>query len=350
MPPRARQFYVIAVVASVVSCSILIYLYNFGLPQPVSALKTQSPVSEWDENRRYAYATFLGPPTSKNDSNNDNTTLAKSDLLQDPYFTSIRLLNYQIKYAAKTKSKIGNVPFLVLVLPQVPAIQISKLAMEGATMVNIEPLDLPDAFDKNFIENSRFRDVLSKLRLWQLTDYDKILYLDADSFLLDSLDDIFTDPDLSTPSKTTVSADAAPGEHVTEPPETYLMAASSDTYGDQTPWEEPGHVNYLCACFMLFAPSTALFNYYIAVLTGPDAPKDAWYPEQDLLIQVHRKDGPMPWKRIPIHWSANDGDMNDELALLAVSRACMSKAGMALRVGMLPARSIRRFGVDWSKR
>ncbi|KAF2193786.1 glycosyltransferase family 8 protein [Zopfia rhizophila CBS 207.26] len=91
------------------------------------------------------------------------------------------------------------------------------------------------------------------------------------------------------------------------------MSASADTYGDQTEWEKPGHENYFCACFMLLAPSEVLFNYYLYVLAGGDALKNAAYPEQDLLIWVHRENGQMPWRRIPIEWSANDGEMNDEI-------------------------------------
>ncbi|KAF2739797.1 nucleotide-diphospho-sugar transferase, partial [Polyplosphaeria fusca] len=232
---------------------------------------------------------------------------------EDPYFVSVRLLNYQIKHAEQTKTRLDSVPFLVLVLPGVAGAQIELLEDEGARIIHIEPLELPDAFDKNFIENSRFRDVLSKLRLWQLTDFDKIVYLDADSFLLQNLDDLFTDP-VSSGMMTTRPSNGT--SYSVEPPRQYLMAASADTYGDQTEWEQAGHVNYLCACFMLYAPSQSMFDYYMSVLTGPDAPRDAAYPEQDLLIHVHRQDGPMPWRRIPIAWSANDGEMADELALL----------------------------------
>ncbi|KAF2465591.1 nucleotide-diphospho-sugar transferase, partial [Lindgomyces ingoldianus] len=226
----------------------------------------------------------------------------------DPYFISVRLLTYQIMHAEKTRTKFDGVPFLVLVLPQVPKSQTDVLKKEGATIVEVQPLDLPDLFDKNYIMGSRFRDVLSKLRLWQLTDYERVLYLDADSFLLERLDGLFLDERYSDDVEGN-----SHGRKVFEPPEEFIMAASTDTYGDQTEWEQPGHVNYLCACFMLFAPSEQMFDYYRYVLTGPDAPPNAAYPEQDLLIYVHRLEGQMPWTRIPIEWSANDGEMVDEL-------------------------------------
>lgn len=315
MHSNTRRLYLFLSIISFFS--IALYTFRFGLAGPkTKVLKLQNSLPKWTAKENYAYATFLGPPTSKYINSKNSTTHTNSTVsqLKDPYFISVRLLNYQIIHAEKTRTTLRDVPFLVLALPEVPKAQLAVLEAEGATIVPIEPLDLPDAFDKNFIENSRFRDVLSKLRLWQLVGYDKILYLDADSFLLENLDEIFVEPQLSAVVKSSLANDA----EELKMPDKYLMAASSDTYGDQTPWEEDPENNpaYLCACFMLLQPSNQLFNYYTSTLTGPNAPPNAAYPEQDLLIYVHRKDGPMPWKRIPISWSANDGEMNDELALL----------------------------------
>lgn len=309
---RTAKFYIL--LSTVFALSSFVYLYTIS-SAGIDSFLSQTHIQLENEQRRFAYSTFLSPAWSTS----ENTTASDSASLDDPYFVSVRLLNYQIRHANTTKTQLKNVPFLILALPNVPAHQVEILKDEGATIVPIEPLELPDAFDKDFIENSRFKDVLSKLRLWQLTDYGKILYIDADAFLLANLDDIFTDPDLGTPMKTRLGGrDSGQGDTdnaAVSPPDTYLLAASADTYGDQTEWEEPGHVNYLCACFMLLTPSSALFDYYTSILGGPHAPPNAAYPEQDLLIYAHRLDGPMPWKRIPIHWSSNDGEMNDELAL-----------------------------------
>ncbi|KAF2262718.1 nucleotide-diphospho-sugar transferase [Lojkania enalia] len=306
MNPKSRRLFIL-VIAALISAIVFTQSHSH-----LESLYTSQPSLSslgWKAQTKFAYATFLGGSTSKDDSQTD------PEHLKDPYFISVRLLNYQIKHAEKTRTRLSNAPFLVLVLPSVPRSQLDVLKQEGATIVRVEALDLPDAFDKDFIKSSRFRDVLSKLRLWQLTAYDKILYLDADSYLLENLDGIFTDPILSTPQKTLPpnrTDNKKLGQSV-QPPDTYLMAASADTYGDQTEWEQPGHINYLCACFMLITPSQELFNYYMNILTGPEAPQRAVYPEQDLLIYVHREEGQMPWRRISIKWSANDGDMVDEL-------------------------------------
>ena len=61
-------------------------------------------------HQRYAYATFLGPPS------------VSGELDKDPYFTSVRLLAFQILHANRTRTRMEpQIPFLVLALPTVPA-------------------------------------------------------------------------------------------------------------------------------------------------------------------------------------------------------------------------------------
>jgi alpha-N-acetylglucosamine transferase len=294
----------------------LIYFYVFSSARTTSTLDLlPSSQTTWAVKQSLAYATFLGSPTSHIDRDRGGDEEKEVDVLKDPYFNSVRLLNYQIQHAGRTRTQLEGVPFLVLVLSTVPESQIATLKAEGAALVHIKPLDLPDTFDKDFIETSRFRDVLAKLRLWQLTEYDKILYLDADSFLLRHLDGLFSEPELKTLHERVDNTEVGASL-----PDEYLMAASTDTYGSQLEWENnpEEHPAYLCACFMLIKPSLILFEYYLSILNSPNPPvaiQNAAYPEQDLLIYAHRLDGPIPWKRIPIEWSANDGEMNDVLAL-----------------------------------
>ncbi|OCK82304.1 glycosyltransferase family 8 protein [Lepidopterella palustris CBS 459.81] len=287
----------------------ILSLTQWGIPL-LSWLPTPEVNSLAGVSPRYAYATFLGPRTVDASSLEADSNL---DAASDPYFTSVRLLTYQLLHSPKTQTHVKpRIPFLVLTLPSVPKHQLSILEAEGATIVQIEPLDLPKTFDQSLILNSRFRDVLSKLRLWQLTDYDRVLFIDADTILLSPLDSLFTDPELSVHMHTLHKNETNSFAETLLPSE-YLLAASADTWGDQTEWLKPGHPEYLCACFMLLAPSEEMFRYYQSVLNSPEAPSNAAYPDQDLLIYAHRRDGSMPWRRIPVEWSANDGKLVSEL-------------------------------------
>ncbi len=248
---------------------------------------------------RYAYATFLSPrkrPSSSSPSRSTSYSDPDSNSDPNPYFTSVRLLTYQLLHDPRTRTRLQpSIPFLVLTLPSVPVSQLSILVSEGATIVPIQPLNLPQTFDQSIIP--RFRDVPAKLRLWQLTQYDKILALDADSIILSPLDSIFADPDLSTPMATlhNGSTVVAPEAHL---PSSYLLSASADTWGNQADWIGSERPVYLCACFMLLVPSDALFAYYEWVLGRPEPSFNASFPDQDLLIYAVDQNGSMSECRV----------------------------------------------------
>ena len=218
-----------------------------------------------------------------------------------------------------------------MTLPSVPTAQIQMLIDEGATVVPIDPLELPAPYQRPGHEHSRFRDVLSKLRVWELTTFERILVLDADTIVMKPLDGVFAEPELNalmplgTANETDrgVKADVAPTaekkkDSVPRLPSTYLLAASADTWGRQAEWLESSHPIYLCAYFILLKPDAQIFAYYEWLLRQSVPPFEALYPDQDLLIYAHRADGPMPWRKIPIEWSANDGEWADRSRSLHV--------------------------------
>ncbi|KAF2020836.1 glycosyltransferase family 8 protein [Aaosphaeria arxii CBS 175.79] len=300
---RSENRRVRAFVAVAALFSLTIYLYGAPLSLPLQQGALISPVSKSTE--KFAYATFL---RSSDLSGSGNLTDEGSlqSVLEDINFKSTRLLNYQIRHADRTRTRLEDVPFLVLVQSDAPQAQVVKLEAEGATIVVVEPIELPAGPHDELLSDSPYRELLTKLRIWQQVDYDKILYLDSDAFLLQDLDSIFLDSSLSTMSKTRTTSQTDSAEVM--PPETYLMAASSDTRGRQSGWKEQEQHDHLCACFMLLSPSLALFDYYLSMLATLDAPLDSAHPEQDLLRHVHERHGSMPWKEISVQWSTGDSE------------------------------------------
>ncbi len=65
----------------------------------------------------------------------------------------------------------------------------AKLEQERATIVSIEKLG------SNWLQplTDRWKDLMAKLRLWELVQYDRILFLNADKYLLKPLDGAFDD-------------------------------------------------------------------------------------------------------------------------------------------------------------
>ncbi|CZR61300.1 uncharacterized protein PAC_11196 [Phialocephala subalpina] len=253
------------------------------------------PLRVGDEEEKVAFATLLLPPDPK------ETNLVEAER----YFTSSRTLNYQLQHCKSTRSKTP-IPFLVLTTPDVPHYQAIQLADEGATIIPIDLIPVPTWVKPGV---SRWQNVMSKLRLFELTSYSRILFLDADTFILHPMDGIFSDP-FSYPTNTSQVV-AKESKEALLPP-TYLFASLPEVLHTTHPY--PPHAwKSFNAGFFLFSPSILLFNYYLSLLNTTNK-FDPTYPEQSLLNHAHREWGNMPWQRLSGRkgeWNINLPNMND---------------------------------------
>jgi alpha-N-acetylglucosamine transferase len=237
----------------------------------------------------------------------------QDDIDADDYFLATRLLNYQIRHSKSTKYHDSYVPLLVLVTPEVAENKRRMLTKEGATIIPVEPIAAD--WVTSGIESGNWKSVLSKLQLWTLTDYDRILLLDSDTLLITSLDGIFDDVAAQTystnfsPSKIddkTVSANAT-GVLAPLPPTYVFGGIMEGVSGDR---ERPINPDYLNAGFFLMSPSLRMYEYYMSLLRTPGLFEPSM-PEQNLLNYAHRRDGPMPWKQLDDHWNTNCASESD---------------------------------------
>jgi inositol 3-alpha-galactosyltransferase len=242
-----RRQYLFTIIAVLVLSSLLLFTHQFYTPltQHLSTFTSHSSPKEIDDSsqqaspnvsppihppadERRAYATFLA------------TRLQDADT-EDAYFTAVRVLNYQLQHSPDTRTRQA-IPFVVLVAPFVSAKKRDTLTAEGAIVVPVELLE-PDGADWLRPGETRFVDQFTKLRLFQQTQYDRILYLDADMLLLRSLDDIWDEPVARVVYPTLTNAPAARSEAVTALnallPDNYTLVGVSDTGGAQHPFPPP---------------------------------------------------------------------------------------------------------------
>jgi alpha-N-acetylglucosamine transferase len=239
---------------------------------------------------RYAYATFL--------SSGGNETET-----EDRYVTATRVLGYQIMHHPDTRSK-KNIPLLVLMPPHVPPSVRGKLLSEGIQVVLVDNL-LPKSWNISPSE-TRWKDQFTKLRLFEMTQYDRIVYMDNDMLLTHSLDGIFGEPEVVT-AYHTKNKPKNVKEDETELPSSYLIAGVADNGGPG-----PGHPvevtnsSRLNGGFFVLKPCKTLFAYYQSVLEHHDR-FDTGFMEMGLLNYAHRVEkGNMPWKTLsPGKWSSN---------------------------------------------
>lgn len=265
------------------------YNYNVNSSSRSSLLLyDQSPIPHTAPPVPRAYATFLS--TRITDPNED-----------DAYFTAARVLAYQLLRHESTKTNL-DIPFVVLVAPHVTAEKQKILAEEGATVIPVELLE-PNA-ETNWIHpgEERFIDQFTKLRLWTLTQYERILYLDADMLLMKSLDDIWDEPVANQISQTLPSDIGS--SHDDPLPENYTMVGVSDTGAAIHPFP-PLATQMLNGGFFLLRPSLRLYQYYVKLLNTPDS-FDSGLMEQSLLNLAHSNKSRMPWVPFPPgKWNVN---------------------------------------------
>ncbi|CAE7030192.1 hypothetical protein CFE70_004081 [Pyrenophora teres f. teres 0-1] len=236
------------------------------------------------KEEKLAYVTFLSETVDSGDN-----------LEEDKYFQAIRILIWQFLHKAETRTKHDVV---VMVTPSVGPARRERLKKDGAIVYAVEFLHTQN---DSWIhpEKHRWDDVMTKMRVWEMTQYDRILMLDGDSMLIRSLDGVFDDPGAQLMS--TKPSDE-PGL-----PSTYLLASLSEVW-DSSHSFPPGpttglkEIGYMNAGFFILAPSLAAFEYYKSLMNTPGS-FDPKYPEQNLINHAHRWDGPMPWREVSYTWN-----------------------------------------------
>ena len=86
-------------------------------------------------------------------------------------------------------------PMVLMVTADVPRQARERLAAQGWRLHEIEPVQNPTPAAQQLFP--RFDKVFTKLRAWELVDFDKVVLLDADMVVRRSIDELFERPELS---------------------------------------------------------------------------------------------------------------------------------------------------------
>ncbi|KAF2712835.1 glycosyltransferase family 8 protein [Pleomassaria siparia CBS 279.74] len=258
--------------------------------------KTEIPLPvHRNPDEKLAYAIFLSGTLDQDE-----------DLENDDFFVAVRIVVWQLLHKKDTRAL--GIDVVVIVTPSVTPSRRALLKKDGAM---IHPVELLHTKNDSWIhqDEPRWKDVMTKLVVLQMTQYNRVLLLDGDTLLRSRLDGVFDDPAaqiLNVLPARKKKHQRLEGEAPL--PSTYLMAGKFEvhcwnTQHDFPPKKEqinvPSNFN---AGFIMFAPSEEMFNYYVSFLDIKDS-FDPKYPEQNLLNHVHRRDGPMPWKPLNFRWN-----------------------------------------------
>jgi glycogenin len=111
-----------------------------------------------------------------------------SVLTTDDYLEGILVLNYSL---AKTNSRY---PFVLLITPNLSKGVIESLVKHNIHCITIQNIENPGTINKLTF---RWHFTYSKLNIFGLNQFDKLVYLDADMLILNNIDELFEKPHMS---------------------------------------------------------------------------------------------------------------------------------------------------------
>jgi len=150
---------------------------DLPLELPVDRLKhlsTHKPhnYSPSDGHKQSVYATFMA---------------TRNPSLKDPYYLAIHSLIYRILWAPRSRSV--KHAFVVFVGDFVTQEQRQLLAGAGAIVRELSPLEWDPPGEGI---QKRWKDLFAKLNMWKETEFERIVFLDADAFPVANVDDMFS--------------------------------------------------------------------------------------------------------------------------------------------------------------
>lgn len=248
------------------------------------------PAQNVNEKEKFAYLVWLSNTPEEDNENFD----------ADTYFVACRVLLWQLLHDPKTKAS-PDIDVIVMAGPQVGEAHRERLRQDGAI---VREVTVPHGKDDSWIipKESRWGDIMGKLRAWEFEEYSRILMLDGDMILQSPLDPIFHDPG-AVLMKT--KSDVGHKDDEPDLPDEYLLCSFmeiSSTAHEWPPSDKGRFPGYFNGGFFMLKPNKKIFNYFVGLLDLPHR-FNPEFMEQNLLNYAHRWEGAMPWKEINGKWN-----------------------------------------------
>lgn len=191
-------------------------------------------------------------------------------------------------------------PLVVMVTATIDAATRQQLR-EQACVVHEVPVIGPNPALAHRYANARFAEVWSKLAVWTLTGYERVVFLDADMLVIKNMDELFTLP-LTNGAIAACHACRCNPQHIAsypaswQPENCYYSWCTDDKMHASPP---PGLDNYLNGGFLVLTPDEAVYQPMLTQLAEKEDISDYVFAEQDFLNEFFRD----RWQ--PLHYGYN---------------------------------------------
>ncbi|KAL6857648.1 hypothetical protein ACO1O0_005089 [Amphichorda felina] len=199
-------------------------------------------------------------------------------------------------------------PLVALTVDSLPPAALHALHARGIT-THLVPRLAPSR-ERDYAGDPRFSDTWTKLAVWSLTQYDRIVLLDSDMLVRRNMDELMRDDHLALDpsSRRVLAAGPActcnPRRRAHYPPEwtpanCAFTAQHADPGAAQSSAPDPGPLACLNSGLLALVPSAELYAQILARMEHGDTATMA-FPDQDLLADLFRG----RWVALPYVYNA----------------------------------------------
>ena len=213
-------------------------------------------------------------------------------LTQPNYLVGVRVLRASLE-------KVGSAdPLVVMVTEGIDAASRQAVRDDGCLVREVEPLR-PGSTRPDHYANARFAEVWTKLAAWQLTEYERVVFLDADMLVTQNMDELFS---LPLPSGAIAACHACrcnPNRIASYPADWIPENCHYTHFGDIVRGESVVD-NYLNGGFLVLEPDREVFEDMADKLAAVDDMSRYPFAEQDFLNDYYRD----RWVPLPYIYNA----------------------------------------------
>ncbi|CAA16830.1 alpha-1,3-galactosyltransferase Otg2 [Schizosaccharomyces pombe] len=285
---------------------VLLYNHSPEIQRSVYTLTGLAPSS------KMAFVTMLTVRAANGENEVENTQ-------QDWYYNSTRLLVHRLVKFKPTKSKY---PVVVLAMKGIDQWKLDQLQEDGAIVKVVDPLyahEVVDDVNDIALLDSRWSMMFTKLRVFEMYEYDRICFLDSDILPIKKMDKVFDVHQLSYSKDSVLFPPTLfykPRRSIFWRRFTEEFAAYGLTRDDLYPyvfaavsdpgmWHEtpPPFKDYFNAGLFVFKPLKAHYKRLMALARFPKLYDNANMMEQSLLNFAYNSAGAFPWESLD--WTFN---------------------------------------------
>ena len=223
-------------------------------------------------------------------------------LTQPDYFIGVKALHRSLKRSETAW------PLIVMVTDAIDIETREDLQALGCVIHPVEPL-MPNAELEQHYASAQFGEVWSKLRAWELTGCERVVFLDADMLVLRNMDELFT-LDLGDHALAACHACRCNPNKIASYPASWQPKNCHYTWQDRGESAPASLDRYLNGGFLVLEPDEEVFSWLQQKVAAITDLRRYPFSEQDLLNEVFENRWlPLPYiynalKTLPFQHSA----------------------------------------------